>query len=207
MGLFFVFVFFYSLFLIQTLFRYKRIPIYIIDDKNNTHDNKLQKERPNKMRHINKANKQLIIKKQVQTNSTKIKDKNGKVKKTDIKYTCDIPNEVLIFLLEKYKAYDADAETPAEYINNMLSSEKFYLCFMDHSNIYISNVKNDANSIASMAIYKNNAKSSIYSFTLSKKVFKFLKENPKDKLYLSYVINFDNLDVFLENPIIDIELA
>ena len=157
------------------------------------------------MRYIDKENKQLIIRKPVNTSTTKTTNIKGETIE-NIKYRTDIPNEVLALLLSKYGSYNPDDETLGEYINKMLDSKKYFLCFNDAGDkIFVSDDKDDNNASASMSI-KKDISAYIYRFTISKRVFNFLKDNPTRKYYLSYVVDFSSDSDCLKNSVVGIRL-
>ena len=183
----------------------KTTPIYNCVYKYNS-ITKLHRKRELKrtMRYIDYKNKKLIIKKPIHNSITKA-TKNNKLKKDNVKYICDIPIEALTFLFAKYGSYDASVETVAEYIDRMLAGDGYFLCFNDAGDkLFMCNSKDNDN--VCMKI-KKDAKASIYRFILSKKVFNFLKDNPLDKHYLVFSIDFNYNSNNLKNSVIDIELV
>ena len=164
--------------------------------------------------YIDKANKQLIIDTPVHKSTTKTTTKAGK-EKLNIKYIAHIPNILLIYLLEKFKSFDASSETDAEYIDAMLSDpknneNKYYLSFYDNpGNEYIEmNITKEKydDAIASVTI-KKQVKSNSYFFTVSKKVFKNLSDDDNSVSGLRFILYLDSDNYYFKNSIIHIELV
>lgn len=176
------------------------------------------------MKYINKQEKQLIIDTKIHKSITKTITKDG-IEKENIKYVAHIPNEILIYLLEKYQAFnvpgaDSDAEnidailsSDVDYIDTMLSSdEQYYLSFYDHPadsddvQLQITNNKIPADDGASVTI-KKQVTSNSYFFTVSKKVFKELKNNNNSIGIFRYVLDFDCDSDLFKNSVVCVKLV
>lgn len=162
------------------------------------------------MKYINRKTKQLIIDTPVHKSTTKIIAKDGTIKE-NIKYIAHIPNEILIFLLEKFAPFDAGV-SDVEYIDVMLNgNEKFYLSFYDHSKkdvveLQVTNEK-IASDIGTSVTIKKQVKSNSYFFTVSKKVFDELKNDNDCDYCFRYCLSFDFDSFCFKNFIVDVMLV
>lgn len=163
------------------------------------------------MRYIDKEKRQLIIDTPVHKSTTKTIAKNGKVKE-NVKYIAHIPNDILIFLLEKFRIFNALAENDAEYINAMISGkDKFYLSFYNHPGkdaveLTASNEKHTNDNTASVTIQKQiTAKS--YFFTLSKKLFNELKDDKDVDYVFRFILPLKDNEYYFKNFVIDVMLV
>ena len=163
------------------------------------------------MKYINRNKKQLIIDVPIHKSTTKTTGKNGKVKE-NIKYIAHIPNEILIFLFEKFKPFDfTKYGNDAEYIDAMINDdEKYFLSFYDQPgkdavSLEITNYKISSNDGASVTI-KKQVTSNSYFFTVSKKVFTDLKNNDNSISSFRYVLDLDFNSNNSKNSIIDVIL-
>lgn len=162
------------------------------------------------MHYIDKENKQIIIDTSVSYTITRQTTKDGK-EKENIKYIASIPNEVLIFLLEKFSIYDESIYgSTAEYIDAMLNSnEKYYLSFVDAPGndviLSCSNYKLAFDDGVSVTI-KKQSNSSTRFFTVSKKIFNELKNNKKINYKLRFVIDLFSDSECLKNSIVYVSL-
>ena len=162
------------------------------------------------MRYINTTNKQIIIKTAISTSKTKTTSKDNK-EVFNTKYIAYLPIDVLILLLEqKFKTIPetANLDDAISWINNIIAEKNIYLRFAivpgasDNTyDIDIVDEKND-NCIA----IRKQLKSDSYYFTVSKRLFKLLKNSDKDNFYLKYCISFDNGVIDLDNFVVNVEL-
>jgi len=163
------------------------------------------------MKYINRKTRQLIIDTPVHKSTTKTTAKDDKTKE-NIKYIAHIPNEILIFLLEKFVSYDPSASSDAEYIDAMLNgNENFFLSFYDYPGkdsieLQVTNNKIASDTGASVTI-KKQVKSNSYFFTVSKKVFDELKNNNDCDYVFRYVLSFDCDSYCFKNFIVDVMLV
>lgn len=164
------------------------------------------------MKYINRKTKQLIIDTPIHKSTTKTTTKDGKTKE-NTKYIAHIPNEVLIFLLEKYKPFDV-AIPDAEYIDNMLNADdKIFLSFYDPSGkekdyveLQATNTKLASDVGASVTV-KKQVKANSYFFTVSKKVFTDLKNIGNGVNSFRYVISFDSESDCFKNFMVLVRLV
>ena len=163
------------------------------------------------MKYINRKTRQLIIDTPIHKSTTKITTKDG-TQKENIKYIAHIPNEILIFLLEKFAPFDAGATSDAEYIDAMLNGkEKLYLSFYDHPGkdaveLNVTNEKFAVDGAVSVTI-KKQVRSNSYFFTVSKKVFSELKNDDDCDYGFRYVLSFDCDSYCFKNFIVDVMLV
>jgi len=163
------------------------------------------------MRYIDKNKQQLIIDTPIHKSTTKFVNKDGKTK-NNIKYVAHIPSDLLVFLLEKFRTFDATSETDAEYINAMLSgNEKIYLSFYNHPGkdtieltaTHDKYVKDDTLSVT----VKKQSKVNSYVFTISKKLFKELKDNSDVNYVFRFILPLKDNEFYLKNSVLDVMLV
>ena len=163
------------------------------------------------MRYINKNKKQLILDTPVHKSTTKTITKDGKTK-VNTKYIAHIPNDLLVFLLDNFRTFDAAAESDAEYIKSMLTGkDKIYLSFYNHPGkdaieLTASHDKFVKEDTASVSIQKQSTAKS-YFFTLSKKVFSELKDDNDVDYVFRFILPLDDNNYYLKNSVIDVMLV
>lgn len=166
------------------------------------------------MQYINRKTNKLIIDTSVYKTITKQKVKDGTIK-DNAKYIAHIPNMLLIFLLERYKPFDAD--TDADYIDAMINAKDndgkklYYLTFYDHpgNDGYVAlditrgkSVNDDAVSVT----VKKQVTSNSYNFTISKKVFKELTNDDNAVTGFRFVLDLDCDGNCFKNSMIYVKL-
>ena len=161
------------------------------------------------MRYINRKSKQLIIDTPIHKSTTKTTTKNGKIKE-NIKYIAHIPNEVLMFLLEKFKTFDCVMSDVA-YIDGVLNGdETVFLSFRnlsgDVAELQATNYKLDNDSGVSVTI-KKQVNSNSYFFTVSKKVFSKLKDIDGSSYSFRYVVDLDSGSDCFKNFMVLVEIV
>jgi len=164
------------------------------------------------MKYINRQTRQLIIDTPIHRSITKSTTKDGKTKE-NIKYIAHIPNEILIFLLEQYAPFDAAAQSDVEYIETMRTGkEKYFLSFYDHPGkdeyveLSVTNEKYVLDDTASVT-FKKQAASNSYFFTVSKKVFKQLKDDNNSFSSFRFVFSLDCDSYCFKNSVVDVKLV
>lgn len=163
------------------------------------------------MRYIDKDKKQLIIDTPVHKSTTKTITKAGKTKE-NIKYVAHIPTDILIFLLDAIKPFDAAAESDAEYVNAMLSGkDKIYLSFYNHPGkdpieLTATTDKYDKADSVFVSIRQHKTSNS-YVFTVSKKVFKALKNDDNSNYCFRFILPLNDKDYYFKNSVIDVMLV
>lgn len=169
-----------------------------------------QADRDKKRTIIDRKNKRLIFDTPIHTSMTKQTLKDNTIKE-NIKHIAHIPNEILIFLFEKFKSFSG-AVDDAAYIDAMLNSdEEYYLSFYDQPakeqiELQITNHKINRDDGVSVKIGKR-LKTNSYVFTVSKKVFNELENDKQCNYRFRFVIDLDlNSDCF-KNSVVYVGLV
>lgn len=162
-------------------------------------------------RQINTQKQQIIINTAISSSTTTTKNINNKITYTNTKYIANLPQDVLLLLLEKQFNTKPDNIEPAEWINKIIENKNIYLQFERQENqadayninIVCSKEKNNSNCLSLRSSRKYNN----YTFTVSKKLFKLLKNNNGFNYSLEYVICFKSGVIGLDNCVVCVRLV
>lgn len=160
------------------------------------------------MKYIDRNRNELIIKTPIHHTITKQTLKNGETTEI-IKYVANIPQEVLVYILESLEHYSEWNETVTEYIDRMIyeSNNEIYLSFYHDGNkkLKATNYKIDKNDGVSVRVRKRKT-SNTYYFTVSKKFFTRLQKQNRTDFQMAYYINLDRESFEFKNFSITVDV-